>query len=116
MRCIKIIILCCVVFITSCQKDDIFIGPELPKYNMIFESPISQVSNGEEISFNTTSDEKHQLIITQINGSVITKESFIPIIGLNHRVIYTSILPKGELVLILRTPNSEISKTRIIVE
>jgi hypothetical protein len=98
----------------SCQKDEIF--EPMPQNNMIFESPISKVTNGEEFSFNTSSTEKHQLIITDRVGNVITKETFIPTVGLNTKVIYTTILPKGELVLILKNSSTELSKTSIIVE
>lgn len=104
------------IFLFSCQKDDIFVGPELPNYNMVFESPISKISNGDEISFNISSTEKHQLIITNLNGSVITKESFIPTIGLNTKIIYTNILPKGEMMLILKKESVELNKTSIIIE
>ena len=104
------------IFLFSCQKDDIFVGPELPNYNMVFESPISKINNGDEISFNISSTEKHQLIITNLNGSVITKESFIPTIGLNTKIIYTNILPKGEMMLILKKESVELNKTSIIIE
>lgn len=100
----------------SCQKDEIFVGPEIEPYDMIFESPISKVSDGQEFSFEVTTTEIHQLIITHQNGSVITKESFTPNVGLNTKTIYTNTLPKEELYLILVSQNKELAKTTIIVE
>lgn len=116
MKWSKIIILCCVVFIISCQKDDIFIGPEEPIHQMIFETPTSIVSDGQEIWFNATTDVQHQLIITTTNGSVIAKEKFVPVSNPHNHRIYTKSIPKGEYQLILKKDNSEISKTRIIIE
>jgi hypothetical protein len=104
------------LILSSCQKEELWDIEPAPKNNMIFESTISKVSDGQEFSFEVLSFEKHQLVIADEIGNVITKETFIPIVGLNTKVIYTSILPKGELILILKTTNSEISKTRIMVE
>ena len=100
----------------SCQKDELWDVEPTPKNNMIFETTISKVSDGQEFSFEVLSSEKHQLVITDKIGNVITKETFIPIVGLNTKVIYTNILPKGELVLILRNTTTELSKTNIILE
>lgn len=100
----------------SCQKDELFVGPEVETYEMIFESSISKVIDGQEFSFEVTTTEIHQLIITHQNGSVITKESFTPTIGLNTKTIYTNTLPKGELYFILQNKTTELGKTTIIVE
>ena len=100
----------------SCQKDELFVGPEVETYEMIFETSTSKVIDGQEFSFEVTSTEIHQLLITHQNGSVITKESFTPIIGLNTKIIYTNTLPKEELYLILISQNKELAKTTIIVE
>lgn len=104
------------LILLSCQKDELFVGPEVDKYEMIFDTPISKVVDGQEFSFEITTTEIHQLIITHQNGSVITKESFTPTIGLNTKTIYINTLPKGELYLILVSDNKELAKTTIIVE
>lgn len=116
MKWSKIIILCCVVFIISCQKDDMFIGPEEPVHKMIFETTTSIISDGQEIWFNATPGEQYQLIITTENSSVVAKEKFVPNTTPHNRRIYTKSIPKGEYQLILKKDNSEVSKTRIIVE
>jgi len=100
----------------SCQKDELFVGPEVKTYEMIFETSTSKVIDGQEFSFEVTTTEIHHLIITHQNGSVITRESFTPIIGLNTKTIYTNTLPKEELYLILQNETTELGKTTIIVE
>ena len=100
----------------SCQKDELWDVEPTPKNNMIFETTISKVSDGQEFSFEVLSTEKHQLVITDMVGNVMAKETFTPTIGLNTKVIYTNILPKGELVLILKNTSNELFKTNIIVE
>lgn len=112
----KIIILCCMVFIISCQKDDIFIGPEEPIRKMIFETTTSIVSDGQEIWFNVIPDVPYQLIVTTENNSVVAKEKFVPTATPHNRRIYTKSIPKGQYKLILKKDNSEIAKTGIIVE
>jgi len=104
------------VFIISCQKDDIFVGPEEPTRQMIFETTTSIVSDGQEIWFNVVPDVPHQLIITTENSSVVAKEKFVPNTTPYNRRIYIKSIPKGQYQLILKKDNSEISKTRIIVE
>jgi len=98
----------------SCQKDEIIIEPT-PTQEMIFEESISKVVDGQEFSFEVTSTDTHQLIIKN-NNSVLTKESFTPIIGLNTKTLYTTSLPKGELNLSLVNDSLEIQKTVIIIE
>ena len=99
----------------SCQKDELMIVEPYPQYEMIFEESMSKVVDGQEFSFEVTSTDTHQLIIK--NGiSVITKESFTPIIGLNTKILYTKSLPKGELNLSLVNDSLEIAKTTIIIE
>ena len=65
--------------------------------------------------FEILSTTQHQLIISTQDGSVLSKESFIPTLGLNTRKIYTKTLPKEKLVLTLQT-TEEIEKTYIIIK
>lgn len=104
------------LILISCQPDEIFIDSELPKYDMIFQSAISKIVDGQNISFEVITNTKHQLIITQQNGSVITKETFTPIIGINTRKVYTKTLPIGEYYLIIKSDTEELGKTTIIVD
>jgi len=102
--------------ILSCQPEELMIVEPMPQYEMIFEESISNVVDGQEYSFEVSSTEPHHLIISKLNGSVVSKESIIPILGLNTKIIYTKSLPKEELYFSLISSDIEIEKTTIIVE
>lgn len=109
----KIIILCCAIFIISCEKD--FIEPQLPQQTLIFDVQQSSVVDGQDISFEILTSEQHQLLITTLDGSVIAKESFQPEVGINTRKIYTNSLKNGEYYLILRNQTEDLQKTSILI-
>ena len=98
----------------SCQKDELMVVEPYPQYEMIFEESISKVVDGQEFSFDVTLSEEHYLLIEN-NGSIITKELFVPEVGLNTRKIYTKALPKEKLKLTLKNSIEEIT-TEIVVE
>ena len=64
--------------ILSCQPEELMIVEPMPQYEMIFEESISNVVDGQEYSFEVSSTEPHHLIISKLNGSVVSKESIIP--------------------------------------
>ena len=99
----------------SCQKDELQIVEPYPQYEMIFEENESYVTDGQEFSFEVTLTEEHTLIVSFENNSVVTKETFTPVLGLNTRTLYTKALPKEKLKLILKNSIGEIS-TFIVVE
>ena len=99
----------------SCQKDDLQIVEPYPQYEMIFEENESYVLDGQEFSFETTLIEEHTLIISFENNSVIAKEIFTPVLGLNTKTLYTKALPKEKFKLTLKNSVEEIN-TLIIVE
>jgi len=99
----------------SCQKDEILVIDQILTYTMIFEKDSIVVEDGQDISFEVVSTNQHQLIISTQDGSVLSKESFIPTLGLNTRKIYTKTLPKEKLVLTLQT-NEELEKIYIIIK
>ena len=103
------------LILLSCQKDEIIIEPT-PTQEMIFDLSEVFVKDGQDISFEIITNEQHQLIITAQEGSVITKESFTPAIGINTRKIYTKILSKEKLKLSLEKNGEVIQETFIIVE
>lgn len=111
----KYLVFLLLIILVSCQKDLLEPIPD-PTENMIFETLISKVYDGQDISFQIITNEQHQLIITTQDGSVITKETFTPTIGLNTRRIYIKTLPKGELILSLLNSTDELKSTSIIVE
>ena len=102
--------------ILSCQPEELMIVEPMPQYEMIFEETSSYVIDGQEYSFEVNSTEPHHLIISKLNGSVVTKESIIPTIGINTKIIYTNSLPKEELYFTLNSGGTELEKTTIIVE
>jgi hypothetical protein len=104
------------LILLSCQTDEILVIDQTPTYTMIFETDGIVVNDGQDISFNITQDTPHQLILTTQNGSVLTKETFQPQVGLNTRKIYTKILPNQTLILTLQNSSGIVDTTSIIVE
>lgn len=100
----------------SCQPDELMIIEPYPQYQMIFEVSESSVVDGQDISFEIITNTQHQLIITNEENSVVTKETFTPTIGINTRKIYTNSLPKGSFTLILKNQTSELNTTKINIE
>ena len=109
-------ILFILILLFSCQKDELMIVEPYPQYEMIFEVSMSKVTDGQEFSFQVLSTEEHTLIISHLNNSVVAKETFIPSVGLNTRQLYINSLPKGELNLILFHLDSELKRTKILIE
>ena len=110
------ILLFILLFVVSCQPDELMVVEPYPQYEMIFEESMSKVVDGQEFSFEVSTTEEHTLIISHQNSSVIAKELFTPTMGLNTKILYTKSLPKGELNLILILSEEEIQKTIIIVD
>ena len=87
-----------------------------PQYEMIFEETESSVTDGQEISFEILVEEKYWLIISdEETNSVVAKESFLPLVGLNTRNIYTNSLPKKKLKLTLENEVDLLKSTFVIV-
>ena len=104
------------IVLVSCQPDEILLPTPNPVQELIFDQPTSMVVDGQTISFNISTTQEHQLTISTMDGSVVTKEKFTPTVGLNTRKIYTKSLPKGEYTLILYSNDEVINKTNIIIE
>ena len=98
--------------ILSCQPEELMIVEPLPQYEMIFEESKSSVTDGQEFSFEVVSEEEHQLVISK-DGSVISKESFLPTLDINTKKIYTKSLPIDLLQLELINSNGVIKSTFI---
>lgn len=98
--------------ILSCQPEELMVVEPLPQYEMIFEESESSVTDGQEFSFEITSEEEHQLVISK-DGSVIAKESFLPTLELNTRRLYTKSLPNDLLKLELINSSGVIKNTFI---
>jgi hypothetical protein len=111
MRSIKIIILCCVVSIISCQKEDIV----EPQFVDIFKVEQSNVSNKSEIIFNVKNEGVY--IITMIDkntNQVLSREKIKCVIGKNKIRVYTKTIPSQYLYLTLEDSfDNQLGKTII---
>ena len=100
----------------SCQPDELMIVEPYPQYEMVFEVSESSVTDGQEISFEILVEEKYWLIISdEETNSVVAKESFLPLAGLNTRKIYTNSLPKKRLKLTLENQLDILKSTFVII-
>jgi hypothetical protein len=116
MKRIKIIILCCVVFILSCKKTVSF-TPESPTSVEFFSLPENKVKNGDVININLTTVGSYTLtMIDTVQNQVVSRERFTGKVGLNPLKIFTNTLPTKYLSVVLKDQNNnEIGKTRIII-
>jgi hypothetical protein len=114
MKRVKIIILCCVFSIISCQKEDIV----EPQSIDIFKVEQSTVSNKSEISFNVQTEGIYILTMLDKNtNQVLSREKIKCIIGKNKIKIYTKSLQSRYLYLLLEdVTKKEIGKTTIITQ
>ena len=116
MKRIKIILLCCVVFILSCKKTVPF-TPESPTIVEFFSLPENKVKNGDVINVNLTTGGVYTLtMIDTVQNQVVSRERFTGKVGLNPLKIFTNTLPTKYLSVVLKNQNNnEIGKTRIII-
>jgi hypothetical protein len=116
MKRIKIILLCCVVFILSCKKTVPF-TPESPTNVEFFSLPENKVKNGDVININLTTVGTYTLtMIDTVQNQVVSRERFTGKVGLNPFKIFTNTLPTKYLSVVLKDKNNnEIGKTRIII-
>ena len=114
MKRVKIIILCCVFSIVSCQKEDIV----EPQSVDIFKLEESNVSNKSEISFNVQTGGVYIITIIDKNtNQVLSREKIKCITGKNKIKIYTKSLQSRYLYLLLEdVTKKEIGKTTIIAQ
>ena len=104
-----------VILLWGCTKVDI--PTPNPPVEKIFNVGESNVTNGQSIFFDLTSNTVHYLtLIDKNSGQVISREKFIGQNGENKKKIYTNSLPKGYLYLVLEdVDRKELKKTTIIV-
>jgi hypothetical protein len=102
-------------FILGCSKDEVEILEPEPTIEYIFLSEQTILTQNQTINFELPLNGIYFLIIKDIN--VISKEKFNGIKGVNSRLLYTKVLPKGKLKLILQNESKEqLHKTLIIVQ
>jgi hypothetical protein len=99
----------------SCEKD-LIETIDTPTQTMIFDLDEVSIQDGQDISFEIITNEQHQLIISTQEGSVISKETFQPELGINTRKIWTKLLPNTKLKLsLVNSSKEELYKTNINV-
>ena len=116
MKRIRIIILCCLVFILSCKKTIPFKFVS-PTHVEFFSLSENKVKNGDVININLTTGGVYTLtMIDTVQNQVVSRERFTGKVGLNSLKIFTNTLPTKNLSVILKDKNNnEIGKTRIII-
>jgi DNA helicase TIP49 (TBP-interacting protein) len=116
MKRIKIILLCCIVFIISCKKT-IPIVTEQPTNVEFFSLSENKVKNGDVININLTTGGVYTLtMIDTVQNQVVSRERFTGKVGLNSLKIFTNTLPTKNLSVVLKDQNNnQIGKTRIII-
>ena len=116
MKRIKIILLCCMVFIISCKKTVPF-TPVSPTNVEFFSLSENKVKNGDVININLTTVGTYTLtMIDTVQNQVISRERFAGKVGLNSLKIYTNSLPTKYLNVVLKDKNNvQIGKTKIII-
>lgn len=116
MKNIKIILLCCVVFIISCRKTELP-TPESPTNVEFFSLSENKIKNGDVIKINLTTGGVYTLtMVDTIQNQIISRERFTGKVGSNSLKIFTNTLPTKYLSVVLKDQNNnEIGKTRIII-
>ena len=117
MKWIKFIILCCVVFMISCHKEEIVPIPQPKPLTDIFTQIETSVGDGEEIMFKLSSDSTYILkLVDKTTNQTISKEKILGKIGENKLKIYTKTIQSKYLYLVLENVNKQqINKTILIL-
>lgn len=107
-----ILILLLIISCTPDLLDDL--EPNIPREDMVFEVDESSVHDGQTIFFEIDSEVEHTLIIFDTERkSVVSKQSFTPVVGLNDFQIFTKALPKKKLQLQLFKLSDKVKTTFI---
>ena len=116
MKRIKIILLCCLIFILSCKKIVTYV-PESPINVEFFSLSENKVKNGDVININLTTGGVYTLtMIDTVQNQVVSRERFTGKVGLNALKIYTNSLSTKYLSVELKNQNNQqIGKTKIII-
>ena len=116
MKHIKIILLCCLIFILSCKKTIPF-TPVSPTNVEFFSLSENKVKNGDVININIKTGGVYTLtMIDTVQNQIISRERFTGKVGVNSLKIYTNSLTTKYLSVELKDQNNnQISKTKIII-
>lgn len=92
----------------ACQPEDIFEEEQ---------NETSQINKIEqkEFDFNLETEGTYFIMALDIQGNILTREKFNGVIGKNNKKIYTTLLPQGEIYLVIQDENKkEIGNLKII--
>lgn len=111
----RIIILCCIIFIIGCRK--MVIEPTPQKNEDIFSVKETTISNGDQIKFDLKVDGVYTLtLFDSVGQQVVTRERIVGKLGQNTLNIYTKSLPIRYLYLSLEDVNNvQIGRTLLIL-
>lgn len=103
------------ILLIGCTKPDL--PTPVSPVEKIFNVTESAVTNGQSIHFDLTSSGTYMLaLIDGTTNQVISRERFQGIKGENVKKIYTNLLPKGYLYLVLEDAGkNQLQKTKIII-
>jgi len=114
MKGVKIIIMCCVFSIISCQNEDM-VEPQIID---IFKVEQSALSNKSEISFNVEKEGMYILTMIDKNtNQVLSREKIKCIAGKNKIKVYTKTISTSYLYMVLEDSfNNQLGKTTITIK
>jgi len=117
MKWIKFIILCCMVFMISCYKEEINPIPQPKPIVDVFSVSESSVSDGDEIMFKLDTEAEYILkLVDKQTNQVISKEKIKGKLGENKIKIYTKSLQSKYLYLVLENvEKKELNKTNLTI-
>lgn len=117
MKLVNIILICCVVFVFSCTKEEIVPIPQPKPLVDIFTQTETSINNGDEVMFKLTSDSTYILkLVDKSTNQVLSKEKITGKIGENKLNIYTKSIQSKYLYLVLEgLDKKQINKTTIIL-
>lgn len=118
MKCTKIILWCCIVFIISCSEPELPTPPPTSVVESIFTQKENRVINGQNINFDLPSDGVYTLsLIDKDSEQVISRERFTGKSGKIVKRIYTKSIESRYLYLLLEdVTKTEIGKTIVITK
>lgn len=97
----KYITLLVLIFLFGCQKDFI---EDINDINF-FDSNEQIIYNDQVIDFTLPSTNTYFFVLVDIDGELIAREKFIGNEGTNTRTVYTSLLNRDEVYLMLYNRN-----------
>lgn len=113
----KLVLILVIALAVSCKEPEI-VTPTLPGVDNsdVFNNKRSIVVNAQQIKFKLPASGPYTLtVIDSISNQVVTREKLVGKLGENKIKLYTNMLPKGDLILVLQDVNKgQLGRTLII--